>query len=1040
MNHRSIFGLVLGIGLATQVSTGRAQAERLSFNRDVRPILAANCFACHGLDAKQRQADLRLDTPEGAAESRDGKVVIKPGDPDGSEFWRRIDSHDPEVVMPPPTTKKTLPAQDKQTLRRWIEQGAAYQKHWAFEPPVATEVPAIPNDNWSRNPIDRFILERLKREGLEPRPEANRQTLIRRVAFALTGLPPTPAEIAAFETDRSDRAYEALVDHYFQSPHYGEEMARHWLDVARYADTHGLHLDNERTMWAYRDWVIRAFNRNQPFDQFTIDQLAGDLLPNPDLDQWIATGFNRCNVTTSEGGSIDAEFLYRYAVERTTTMFQTWMGLTGGCAVCHDHKYDPLSTREFYSMYAFFYSAADPAMDGNIRNTNPFLKLPSPEQTAALTRAEAAETQTLTDLLQQIENASYTDPVSISPPTPPEDVTIELLDDDFPFGSRPKNSSRNAADWIIDPPFGAKSGRRVLGLSSSGQFDITVPLALIPVIVPQSAQLEFWLRVDPNYLPEAFAVQFDAAKANRRLVWGDTAALQGDFSQLIVGPIPTAGEWIRISTPLEPLGLAGGERIKSIVLLQKGGRIWVDGLQLVGQMAPAANPLASFRTFWKLSEGGDPGGITEDLRTTLLHGPDKEHTADSETKLLRFYLQHVQDLAHSPVRATRVGWQQAKIERIGIDDSIPGTFVFREIDTPRAARVMLRGQYDKPGEPVEPAVPSVFPRLRSAAAGEPALSRLTRLDLAQWLLSPEHPLTSRVVVNRFWQQLFGTGIVKTSDDFGVQGELPSHPELLDWLAHSYRESGWNTQELIRRILTSATFRQDARATPELLQRDPGNRLLARAARLRFDAEQIRDNALFVSGLISLEMGGRGVKTYQPPNIWEPVGYSDSNTRFYQVDEGTALYRRSIYCFLKRTAPPPFMSNFDAPNREQFCARRERTNTPLQALQLMNDTQHFEAARALAERALREGGQPLDERLMFLYRTVLARFPTAQEQTIVRNAWEQFRRRFHDAPEDVRQVTTVGASQPARDLDQVELAALTMIANLILNLDEAITRP
>jgi hypothetical protein len=1018
-------------------STGRARAdEEVSFNRDIRPILSANCFACHGFDAKQRKADLRLDTREGATQLRDGTAAVHPGDPEGSELWRRVSSSDPDLVMPPPDSKKQLSPREKDLLRRWIAQGAIYQKHWAFEPPRSPTVPERVEGFASDHPIDRFLDRQLQREGLPANGEASRETLIRRVAFALTGLPPTIEEVREFLADGSPVAYDQMVERYLKSPHYGEEMARHWLDFARYADTHGLHLDNERTMWAYRDWVVRAFNRNQPFDSFTVEQLAGDLLPDPTQDQKIATGFNRCNVSTGEGGSIDAEFLYRYAVERTTTMIQVWMGLTGGCAVCHDHKYDPLTQREFYSLYAFFNSAADPAMDGNIRNTRPYMPVPTPEQSQELETAEQHEAMAKQALKAAVESAEFADPAAVDPPPGTQPVVIDLLDDDFPFGSRPRNTSRNEAVWADQPVFGAKSGRRALGLASSGEYEVSVAFATIPVVVPRDARLEFWIYIEPNYTAESLRVQLDGGKVNRRFVWGSSSEKSGEATTTVAaGRLPPEGEWTLLALPLPADDYPEGTRVKSLTVAQKGGRVWIDGVRLIGEQAPSADPRASFNAFWKQGSGSDPQGIDADLRQLYLDGPDKPHEAEAEQRLRRFFLEQVQHLELSPVRMARERWTTARIAKLAVEDAIAGTIVFRELETPREAFVMLRGQYDKPGDRVEPGVPEVLPPLRIDAGRRP-----TRLDLAGWLLADNHPLTSRVVVNRFWQQFFGTGLVRTSDDFGAQGELPSHPELLDWLAVRYRQSGWNTLELVRLIVTSAAFRRDARISDLQQQRDPANRLLARGPRLRLDAEQIRDNALFVSGLLDLRMGGRGALPYQPPNIWEPVGYSDSNTRFYQVDSGPALYRRSIYCFLKRTAPPPFMSNFDAPNREQFCARRERSNTPLQALQLLNDTQHFEAARALGQRAMREGGATPDQRIDTMLRMTLGRPPTAREADILKSALARFQQRYNDAPEEARAAIHFGASRPEADLDPRELAAYTLLGNLVLNLDETITRP
>ena len=1012
------------------------RADDISFNRDVRPILSEYCFACHGFDAKQRKADLRLDVAEGAYAERDGDTPLKPGDLMQSEVWVRVMSDNPEEVMPPPVTKKKLTAEHKATLRKWIEQGAKYQKHWAFEVPVKPAEPTVKNAAWARNAVDRFILARLESAGLTPRPEASRSTLIRRVAFSLTGLPPTLAEIAAYEADQTPQAYENMVDRYLQSPRYGEEMARSWLDVARYADTHGMHLDNERSMWAYRDWVIKSFNDNKPFDRFTIEQLAGDLLPNPTRDQLVATGFNRCNVTTSEGGSIEAEFTYRYAVERTSTMIETWMGLTGGCAVCHDHKYDPLSQREFYSLYSFFYSAADPAMDKNVTTTDPFYKLFTDEATAALTQAQAAEADAKRLLEEAVSKIIYQDPSTLQPAPERRAVEEVWLDDLPPLGAKASCTSRNASIWVTAPDAEPPVGRRALQQAGAANYQDKFEGPTQPLRIPEAPQVFVWVRLDTVETPDAIMVELGAAAGNRKAIWGDPerfSATRTDKNWL--GELPPAGKWTRLEIPVEKLDLKPGEEIRSIALAQFGGIAWWDGLTVTGEIAPATDLRSSFVAWWKDRTGKETAGLPAELVPVLKDGPEKNPTAELREKLLRFYLAYIARPANPDLQQRQAAWLTAQALRAAVEESVPGTFIFKNLDQPREAFVMLRGQYDKPGEKVEPSVPAILPPINKATPE----ARASRLDLAKWLLAPEYPLTARVTVNRVWQQFLGTGLVKTSSDFGSQGEVPSHPELLDWLAVWYRENGWDTKALVKLVVTSATFRQDVHVTPDLLRIDPENRLYARGPRFRLDAEQIRDNVLSVSGLINLQMGGRGVKGYQPPNIWEPVGYADSNTRFYLQDHGPSLYRRSIYAFLKRTAPPPFMSNFDAPNREQACARRERSNTPLQALQLMNDTQHFEAARAFGERIVLEGGSTAEERIAFAYRVVLSRQPKPEELVIVKQALDSYLSRFSKDPEAAKKVVSVGESKPKSDRPAPELAAYTLLANLVLNLDETVMR-
>lgn len=1033
-----------------------AAAADLQFNRDIRPILSAKCFACHGFDAKTREADLRLDVAESAYAPRDGRPAITPREPNQSALWLRITATDPDVVMPPPSSHKELTAKEKETLRRWIEQGAAYQQHWAFEPPAAQQPPTILNGPHVRNDVDRFLMDPLLRARLNPRPEADKPTLIRRLAFTLTGLPPTVAEVDAFLADSSPDAYEKLVDRYLESPRYGEEMARHWLDIARYADTHGLHLDNEREMWAYRDWVIAAFNRNLPFDQFTIEQLAGDLLPNATKDQKIATGFNRCNVTTSEGGSIAEEFLYRYAVERASTTTQAWLGLTGGCAVCHDHKYDPISTKEFYSLYAFFYDSADPAMDGNTRFTNPFMSLATPAQEQELATLRQREAAAKQELQRVIRQTDVVDPQDMPSGTIP--VTDVWFDDVLPVALRISTTSRNKATWTTraDASFEIPSGLRALRQYGGNLYQDRFDDLGTAWVLPHDAVLSVWVRTDPLEPPQAMMLELTTTRGVRRLVLGDNSKLGGGGAvgtDRHLHDLPPPGEWREFRIAAKDWNLQPGDGIRSLSFEEFGGICWWDKLQVTGQIH-GSDERSSFRKWWASRKGketaGVPGSLVEllkagpgDERETATVGdalvvensPERVSASQLEQQLREYFLMHIARPQSSAWELAREAYDAAVAARVTFEDSIPGTFTFADLPQPRQAHVMIRGQYDKPGDAVEPAVPAFLPALKLPDNR----SRANRLDLAQWLVSPEHPLTARVAVNRFWQQIFGTGLAKTSDDFGSQGEPPSHPELLDWLAVWYRDQGWDTKQLIKLLVTSATFRQDAVVTPDQLAIDPENRLLARGPRIRLDAEQIRDNALFVSGLLNLKMGGPGVKPYQPPNIWEPVGYANSNTRYFIQDHGDDLYRRSIYAFLKRTAPPPFMTNFDGPNREQLCARRERSNTPLQALQTLNDTQHIEAARVFASRMLTEGGDKPQARIAFAYRTVLSRSPTDREVAVVGKVLQQYQARFQSDPAAAKALVHVGESPVNVVANETELAAYTLIANLLLNLDETLNR-
>ena len=1017
-------------------TVGTAAEKPIRFDRDIRPLLSEHCFACHG--PGKQEAGLRLDDgPATLAILESGGRAIVPGDTAASALIARIVATDPDTVMPPPHFHKELSEAQKDLLTRWIAAGAPYEQHWSFRAIVRPEVPAAPGD--PGNPIDRFLEARVAAEGLPLNAAADRPTLIRRVSFALTGLPPTPEEVAAFVADPAPDAYDKLVDRLLASPHHGEEMARHWLDVSRYADTHGLHLDNERHMWAYRDWVVKAFNDNLPFDQFTILQLAGDLLPGATREQQTATGFSRCNVTTSEGGSINEELLFRYAVDRTATTLNAWMGLTGQCAVCHDHKFDPISAKDFYSLYAFFNSAADPGFDGNIEQTAPVIKLPTPEQETELAALDAKLPELEKRIEEAVASVVYVDPATADPKPAPVTSETVWLDDDLPAGATAQSSPGGPTWFTGTEPGTVLSGARCLDRTASGiGQDVFMPAGEIHA-GPSGGEVFAHVWIDPAAPPRAVMIQLHTDGWEHRAVWGEGGVIPwgavGQASQLVLGPLPEAGKWVRVAFKPESIGVPPGTKIGGFALTQFDGHVRWDKVGLSSTDDPATDQARSFAAWWKPRVGQEKlDDVPEPLRGLVREGPEKTTNADDVTRIRRHWLRTVWREKPEGIAVPDRELVETRRKRDDLEKALVRTFVFNDLPQMRDSFIMLRGAYNKPGEKVTRATPAFLPPLATPEGATP-----NRLDLAKWILLPEQPLVARVAANRLWQQFFGMGLVKTSEDFGQQGESPSHPELLDWLAVEYRESGWNTRHLVKLLVTSRAFCRQASIAPEHQAADPENRLLAHGPRIRLDAEQIRDNALAVSGLLVPTLGGRGVRPYQPDNIWEPVGFAGSNTQRYARDTGPALWRRSLYAFVKRTAPPPFMVNFDAPNREQFCARRERSNTPLQALQLMNDVQHVEAARALATRALASGPADDAARIDWLFRTVIARGAESAELAVVAEELAAHRGRYAADSEAAKRLVALGESKAPENIPAEELAAWTLVSNMLLNLDETLSR-
>ncbi len=1038
---------------------------KLEYNRDVRPILAETCFACHGPDSAARKGKLRLDQRDAAVE----RGAITPGKLDESEMIARIllpESDD--KLMPPVKSHKKLTAKQIDTLKTWVGQGAEYQLHWSFLSPVKPPVPAVGDQAWVKTPIDAFVLAELEKRGLKPAPEADRRTLARRLSLDLTGLPPKPEDVEAFVGDKAANYYETFVDKLMTSPHWGEHRGRYWLDAARFADTHGIHFDNYREMWAYRDWVIRALNANMPFDQFTTEQLAGDLLPNPTLDQKIATGFNRCNITTNEGGAIGEEYLVLYARDRTETAAQTWLGLTAGCAVCHDHKFDPFSARDFYSLAAFFNNSTQGAMDGNIKDTPPILFVPAPEDREKYLAYDAnlKVAQAKLDGRKKAARAEFAAWLKEAKPdgfTPPKaGLTFHARFDEgkgkevaSEWKGKPRTDALpTGATWVAGPTPDAK----VLAIKAAqgtikfpagvGDFEADKPFTYAAwVQVPQRGQTGgVFAKMDEKdqhrgwdlYLQnDKFAVHFVHA-------WPDNAfklTTKGGFDP---------NKWHHVTVTYD-----GSRKPSGMTLFVDGEPQPVD-VDVNGQQNPAGfkdpSPskttktetplvlgqrsegaklrqvgLADFRLYERALTGKEVGELAAagKVFATLSKPADKRTPAEVDA-LFNWWV------TTRDTTSAALAEELSKLKREESAFKGRGTTAHISVEkaTPPEAHILKRGDYDKRGEKVGADTPSALPGF------DKSLPR-NRLGLAKWLLNKDNPLTGRVTVNRFWQELYGQGLVRTAGDFGVTGELPSHPELLDWMAEEF-ESHWDVKTFFKLLVTSATYRQAAATTKEKAEKDPGNRLMSRGPRFRMDGEMVRDYALAASGLLVPKIGGASVRPYQPDGVWEAVAMIGSNTRDYKRDTGDSLYRRSVYTFIKRAAPPASMEVFNAPNRETCAVKRERTNTPLQALVTLNDVQMVEAARVLAEKALAAAATD-DARIDFIAKRVLARPLRANEIGIVKGTLKELLAEYEVKPAEAKKLIAFGDSKADPKLNPEALAAWTMLCNQLLNLDEVLNK-
>lgn len=1037
-----------------------AAPKPVDFDREIRPILSDNCFHCHGPDEKKRMAGVRLDTPEGAFAKRGDAAIISPGHAESSKLFQRITHAKPAMRMPPAYSGFKLTDAQIQLINRWISEGAKWERHWSLTPPKAPEMPVVKAKSWVRNPIDQLVLARVEREGLKPSPEASKETLLRRVSFDLTGLPPTDEELNAFLKDKSADAYEKQVDRLLASPKYGERMAMQWLDLARYSDTHGYHIDSHRVMWPWRDWVISAFNRNMSYKDFLEWQLAGDLLPNATREQKVATGFNRNHMINFEGGAIPEEYQAEYMVDRADTTSTVFMGLTMGCARCHDHKYDPIRQRDYYRFAAFFNNVSDQGLDGREGNAKPFLSLPTDEQQKKLDEivaAIASRKKEIEDAKPQELESAWRQQISKRDPVSP----LQSLEAWYELDGSLSDLSGHFRNGRIETGDVTYSNGPV---RKAGEFGSTTNVKLPADVLhlEKPFTMAFWLRVgrqngqpvleklDRNSdKPFGLSVALGRPQTlphlkrahNLEIRW---TAPDGHGLRARTDGLPVIQEQFHHYTLISD----GTGKAKGVQLFLDGRRV---DLVVEQDDLPAVAAIASPVEIGNPKPGPAFKGRLDDVRfysamlpargveqlaihfpAEVLAGTHAQFSKEEQERLDEYFLTY-----QAPERLRQAQNELKKLQtaKLSLEDEIPNVMVMDEMEKPRDTFILARGDYQNKQEKVDPGTPAMLPPLKVNGR------RANRLDLANWLTAPEHPLTSRVAVNRLWQMDFGMGLVKTSEDFGSQGDPPANPELLDWLATEFVRSNWDIKAMQRLIVTSATYRQSSKVTPALLEKDPENRLLARGPRYRMPAEMVRDSALATSGLLNAKVGGPSVLPYQPPGLWEELSFGEAySAQEYEQSHGDDLYRRSMYTFWKRTVPPASMSTFDAPDREKCAARRPVTNTPLQALVTLNDPTYIEASRHLAARVLTEQSKGSnDERLRYAFRIVTDRWPSKAELAVLKSSLEQEIATYKKDPKAAEELLSVGESPVPSTMDKPQLAAWTNMATILYNLDEVITK-